>query len=132
LRTGDGSWIFPNRELQTWPASLGVPKQLLRAAISVPPTPTFSDRTFAELQGPRQTDIAAFVSITSLFYLSILSAAIFWWRFRRLRSKNAPDPALEQLVPEAVMQRAEERWANASSAFRPPPVREYALLQRYR
>src|SRR5262249_42735477 len=62
-------------------------------------------------EAPTHTDLTAFIIIAAIFYLSIMGVALFWWRFRALRKHDTTEAMLGQLVPDAVMQRAEERWA---------------------
>ena len=73
--------------------------------------PKLETKPVDEAWPPQRTDRTVFIFITAGFYLSILLFALFWWRFRALRrhehSKVLPDP----LVPDATLERAEERWA---------------------
>lgn len=126
LQLGQGLALYPRTNASTvqprsvnyqpstsapWPDSLGTLREFLGSAWDLSkvssPIETISS---IEKTWPRpRTDLAVFVLITAGFYLAILFSAIFWRRFRALRRKQTvfPDP----LVPETVLQRAEERWA---------------------
>ena len=80
--------------------------------------------------GPVLNDLTVFVLITAAFYFFILSTAFFWWLFRGLRGRTrsppgAPDRFLvSQLVPDPVMQLAEERWAKRVLGVQSPACAE--------
>jgi hypothetical protein len=123
LPTGQGFFLLPQKDRAAWGQTLGVAKEIIR--------PTWARVTAARIgmepQAARlsRTDMAVFVSITSFFYLFILLSAWFWWRFRALRGKKKPEAVLGQLVPDAVMQRAEERWAKHVLGVQTPSTAEH-------
>jgi hypothetical protein len=64
--------------------------------------------------GGSPRDLTLFLWTAAGFYLAIIGATLFWWTLswaRRRRTKAIAGAFTGLLVPEAVMQRAEERWA---------------------
>jgi len=134
LATGQGFWIYPaiggtpaaaaTRSLRGWPETLGVYLELFD---QVWPTNLQAGKALETTRSPER-DITQFFWTAAGFYLAILGAALFWWRLSALRkqrrrrrsSQAAPGP----LVPEAVMQKAEERWAKRVLGARTPPNAE--------
>jgi hypothetical protein len=70
-------------------------------------------------------DITLFLWIAAGFYLAIVGAALFWWTLssaRRRASKATVGAFPGLLVPDPVMQRAEERWAKRVLGMRATPT----------
>ena len=122
LATGDGSWVSPRRDERGWPITLLVHSELLpRAALGSAGNPALvaaSPRTDSGVPPPRTsigpTDVGLFLGTTVLFYLSVVTVALFWWGYRGWRMRwhlNQAANENNQLVPDTVMQLAEERWA---------------------
>ncbi|MCI0747799.1 MAG: hypothetical protein L0Y58_20520 [Verrucomicrobia subdivision 3 bacterium] len=125
LQSGQGFAIYPAETRLRWPPSY-VPFKDLRLMGA----PAWSASTNRPVQTipvaqvwPRQrTDMTVFILITAGVYMAILGSAIFWWIFRAFRGGDSvfPDP----LVPDGVMQLAEERWAKRVLGARPAPGAE--------
>ena len=121
LQSGRGFFISRRTNQLSWPMAFNAYKELLApqwdTANAKAPLDT---ETKAQGKISLHTDLTVFIFITAGFYLSILLSAIFWWRFRALRqrehAKIFPDP----LVPEPVLQCAEERWAKRVLGVRTP------------
>lgn len=122
LQTGQGFFVMPHSGRAEWARTLGVEKEILRPDGS--PAPFVPQHAGLGPSQPLRPDMAVFVSMAALFYLSILLSTIFWWRFRALRHLKKPDAVLGSLVPEVVMQRAEERWAKRVLGVQTPPAAE--------
>src|SRR5262249_34868391 len=94
-----------------WPETLGVDVELTD---SVWPT-NLRAGTKLELRRAPTRDTIQFLWIAAGFYFALIFVALFWWclsfvRHRRT-SKATAGAVTGLLVPEAVMQQAEERWA---------------------
>ncbi|HXJ56050.1 MAG TPA: hypothetical protein VNU68_05225, partial [Verrucomicrobiae bacterium] len=139
LRAGQGSALHPRTNAPVadpgWPLTLSVFKELQEAANpgwGTPPVARLETKPVAEVWPPQRADLTVFIAITAAFYLFIILSTLFWWRFRTLRQRHRPaglgrasggtsGPALaDQLVPDAVMQRAEERWAKRVLGMQTP------------
>src|SRR5260221_237342 len=112
LQSGQGFFISPRTNRPGWPTTLSAYNELIGPAWDSSKTklPADSDGKRAA-EKPPATDLTVFVSIAATFYAFILVSAIFWWRFRALRQREHAEVFPDPLVPEPVMQRAEERWA---------------------
>jgi hypothetical protein len=131
LKTGQGTTLYPlekgpppleqNPVTNTWSRTLGVYAELEGTAwrtnwIRGAPMKTPSG-------SPR--DITLFLWTAAGFYLSIIGAALFWWMLssvRRRRTKAMMGAFSGLLVPESVMERAEERWAKRVLGMLLPPT----------
>ncbi len=101
-----------------WPEDLGVHAELL----TMPPTasPQMGDVPSGIQQ--EKSDFQQFVWVSAGFYMSVLVTAVFWWGMSAFRKRRNGNPVhSESLVPDAVMQRAEERWAKRVLGLRCPP-----------
>ncbi len=112
LPSGQGSFILPRIDRQGWPQTFGADKEMVSSkwdfvSAQVP----LETKPVDEVWPPRHTDLTVFILITAGFYSFILVSAIFWWRFRGLREKEHAKVFPDPLVPDSVMQGAEERWA---------------------
>jgi hypothetical protein len=131
LKTGEGTTFYALEKVptgqgqtpasNTWSRTLGVYAELEDTAwrtnwIRGAPMKTPSG-------SPR--DITLFLWTAAGFYLAIIGAALFWWTLswaRRRRTKAMAGALPGLMVPEAVMQRAEERWAKRVLGMRVPPT----------
>jgi len=132
LPSGQGFFLYPRTNLQSWPPAYSVESEILGAgqnlAAAALPSPNEAARRGGNRIGLGQhgepqngglalDDLTVFVLIAAAFYGFILSTAFFWWLFRSLRGQKKSGAAaadqflVSQLVPDSVMQRAEERWA---------------------
>ncbi|MBI2947568.1 MAG: hypothetical protein HYY23_07970 [Verrucomicrobia bacterium] len=131
MPSGQGFFLYPQTNHQSWPLAYGVENEVLStgrnlAASALPAAGqtarTTGSRILVGQNGEAQNgglaldDWTVFVLITAAFYCFILSTAFFWWLFRILRGRKGTGAAadqflISQLVPDSVMQRAEERWA---------------------
>jgi hypothetical protein len=128
-KTGQGATLYPldqvstsqgqNRASNPWPRTLGVYAELESASwgtnwLGGAPMKTPSG-------SPR--DITLFLWTAADFYLVIIGATLFWWTLswaRRRRTKTMAGAFSGLLVPETVMQLAEERWAKRVLGMRVP------------
>ncbi len=128
LPTGQGSWIFPRRQEAVapgrpndpWPEELSVPLELEPAdwPSGIQPGAPIE----GTLAPPR--DLAAFLSIAAAFYAALIGVTMFWWGLnllRRRRARRLHRPGTGCLVPDAVMQQAELRWAQRVLGATPAP-----------
>jgi hypothetical protein len=127
LPTGQGRAVHPtNRLLEAddesstrtgWPETMGVASELLRAEWPV------SRPTGARLE-PTPIDARDFTELlwtAAAFYLATVFVALFWWAFSAFRKSRKLDlPGSGSLVPDAVLRRAEERWAKRVLGLRFP------------
>jgi hypothetical protein len=100
-----------------WPETMGVASELLGAEWSV------SRPTGARLEpAPIDArDFTEFLWTAAAFYLATVLIALFWWAFSAIRKSRKQDLAASgSLVPEAVLRRAEERWAKRVLGLRVP------------
>ncbi|HRI16476.1 MAG TPA: hypothetical protein PLX89_26070, partial [Verrucomicrobiota bacterium] len=122
LKSEQGVVVYPRRIGGGWPRTFGVEHELtanqaplVRASTSTRLKP---DREIPT-RYPR-TDLAVFIALAAAFYGGVLVVTLIWWRFRKLRGQ-APDAAHNPLlVPEAVLRRAEERWATRVLGMQSP------------
>jgi hypothetical protein len=136
LPTGQGSTLYPlasgskGRERPYspagWPETLSVYAQQAGAA-------WLTNQPSRNVMAPRpleQRDITQFLWIAAGFYLSILAATLFWWSLssvRKRRKARAQASSGGSLVPPAVRQKAEERWAKRVLGRRVPAGAERSL-----
>lgn len=124
LQSGQGFALHPRLDGTRWPATFGPLKEL--RTIEQPAWQTSNAppqiRTIPVAQvWPRQrTDMTVFVLITAGVYIAILGSALFWWSFRRLRRRKHAGVFPDPLVPDPVLQLAEERWARRVLGVRTP------------
>jgi len=135
LQTGEGSVIYPlipkdqSRKAEgvalPWPETLGVyAEEQANARWSSNARPG----TRMEATPRSASDITQFFWTAAGFYLAIVAVALFWWVLsyaRRRRGANAATPSQSgRLLPEPVMQEAEERWAKRVLGMRAAPAAE--------
>jgi hypothetical protein len=115
IQTGQGPALHPRADSMAWPATFAPYKEL--RLLGAPAwnlsnvTAQIATIPVSEAWPRQQTDMTVFVLITASVYLAILGSAIFWWTFRVLRRREPARAFPDQLVPDPVMQLAEERWA---------------------
>ena len=114
LDLGEGSSIYPREDKQAWPESLNVHWHLMDQSWNLA-GPVAVGRPLPSLTQRPPRDIHAFLWTAAGFYLSIFVVAAFWWhRSAKRKKRHAHLQAAANtplLVPDPVMQRAEERWA---------------------
>ena len=121
LPSGQTFFVLPQTNHQRWPQTFGADKELIGPGWdSANAADALSTKPIDEIWPPRRTDLTVFILITAGFYFFILASAIFWWRFRALREKERARVFPDPLVPDGVMQRAEERWARRVLGSRVP------------
>jgi hypothetical protein len=128
IQTGQGPALHPRAGGLTWPATFAPYKELrLLAAPAWNLSNVAAQITtipVSEVWPRQQTDMTVFVLITASVYLAILGSAIFWWTFRVFRRREPARTFPDQLVPDPVMQLAEERWARRVLGAHAPPNAE--------
>jgi hypothetical protein len=128
IQSGQGFALHPRADHQQWPNTFAAYKHLRlidRPAWNVSNAPAQITTIPVAQVWPRQrTDMTVFVLITAGVYLAILGSAIFWWSFRALRGREPAKAFPDPLVPDQVMQLAEERWALRVLGARTPPNAE--------
>jgi len=144
LSTGAGFTVRPWTNRLAWPPSITIFRDLRELdnpgwnlAKAKPELKT----TYPQEPWPeKHTDLTMFVSIAASIYGCVLASAFFWWGFRALRRRQRPEEVVETLVPQPVMERAEERWAKRVLGLQSPvgaehwrysnaPVEENFLVQ---
>jgi hypothetical protein len=120
--------IRPWANLLAWPPALSLFRHLRELDhpgwdISKA-APRLSTVVVAEWKETR-TDLTVAIFIVAGIYTAVLGSALFWWGFRALRRRKRPQPEVEAIVSEIVMQRAEERWAKRVLGSSAPPSGEH-------
>jgi hypothetical protein len=130
LQTGQGSWIYPatgatigpgrTNALAGWPETLAVDAEQAGRA-----WPTNIARgSGPDLPAIHAGDITKFFWIAAGFYLAIVAVTLFWWLLsaarKRHRTKIGSPAPTGSLVPDHVMEKAEERWAKRVLGMRLP------------
>lgn len=151
LDLGQGGTVYPRADNSAWSETLTVYWQLVDQSwgpVGSAPAPADGRRTGPtpdntpaaasdargpaegstriELAEPRTRDITAFLWTAAGFYLLILLVALFWWHRRAQRVQRRAAALSGSLVPDAVMQRAEERWAKRVLGARSAPGAEHS------
>jgi len=142
LKSEQGLVVFPRQDGSGWPRAFSVEWELVATN-----APTADSGGLTRLRPdrdasarPSRADLAVFATLAGLFYIGVLLVTLVWWRFRRLRRRLPEDASNPLLVPEAVMSRAEERWAArvlgvqspdgaAYTRFSNAPVEQNFLMQ---
>ncbi len=121
VQSGQGFFISPRTNRPGWPITLGAYTEMIGPRWDAPKTNTaIMTSSVGEILAPQRTDLTVFILITAGFYLFVLLSAVFWWHFRALRQREHATVFPDPLVPEAVLQRAEERWAKRVLGVRIP------------
>jgi hypothetical protein len=131
LVTAEGVAIHPHTNRVEWPGTLG-PYRELRERLGpgwnlTRTAARLETKPVREVWPSQHEDLTAFVWVAAGFYLLILALSVFWWCFRALRHPRSNVESVNQsgaegkltnsltqsslVVPDAVMRRAEERWA---------------------
>src|SRR5262249_34125382 len=83
-----------------------------------------------ELHRTEARDLTQFLWTAAAFYLALILVTLFWWALhyarRRGRAASTAVASSRLLVPEAVMQIAEERWAKRVLGLRIPSGSEHS------
>jgi hypothetical protein len=154
LDLGEGSTVYPRVDKSGWSETLTVFWQLVDHAwrpvdsAQVPvasrrPGLTTDNRPLAtaaaaggdargpadgapriQLGEPETRDITVFLWTAAGLYLVILLVALLWWHRSAQRKQRRAVVSSGPLVPAAVMQRAEERWAKRVLGAQTPPNAE--------
>ena len=112
LQTGQGATLHRSTDPpRAWPRSFAIYNEFMEPGWDLSKAATLATRRVVEKFERPRGDLNVFMLIAAGFYLSILAATAFWWRYRALRRKEHAKIEPEPIVPDAVMQRAEERWA---------------------
>jgi hypothetical protein len=100
-----------------WPETMGVAYEFLGAEWSVR-RPAGARLEPAPIDA---RDFTEFLWTVAAFYLATVVIALFWWAFSAIRKSRRSDLAASgALVSDAVLRRAEERWAKRVLGLRVP------------
>jgi hypothetical protein len=133
LKTGQGSEVYPIGSISRgqpattnqWPETLGVYAELADAGW---PTNLIGGSPMNPKRGSTP-DITQFFWTAAGFYFAMVAVAVFWWTFswvRRRRRVRTVAADSGSLVPEPVMQKAEERWSKRVLGMRVPAGAEHS------